>query len=470
MLKKITAIIALVAVSAGAAVFVSSCAKIAGPLSPDLKLNAASDTAGSALLQVSGGSYPTGVTQTARIQFNLPLNPATVNTSNVLFYALSTDGLSETPYTNVSLSYNAAGQEIVINPASGPWQDNTSYRMELTTGLRSVAGAQLDGNYNDIPEGPQFDNFWTEINLGAPTTPYITKDKAVQVFAAWWASNANPTPGSSFAFGSNVGYVSATYSHVTVTVQFTTSGGVPATFALDPNTFSTGTNALHSNVVFTDANDVPITPLSVSVMTTSYPNDTLIMVFNNLQPSSKYKFKLKGGLTGIRSADTGTLCRYYYFDGNGAHGAEASDDTDVAVLMTQTNEAQNIPRVYVSSSSWNGTLRRWEVTFAVPTGIGAIDPATVINNNFLVWNTYSSLPVIPTSLVVDNSTAPAPVVYVYLPLSISPSGPDTYDCYLTVRKEVRSYPDGITLDQNNDGVLLTDDDNYQSGSTSIIGY
>lgn len=165
------------------------------------------------------------------------------------------------------------------------------------------------------------------------------------------------------------------------------------------------------------------------------------------------------------------LSRHYYFDGDGDSIAEQSDDTKPAVLMTQTGEAQNIPGVYVNdlTSYYDSANRRYVVIFRVPSGIGTLDPASVNNSNFLLWNNNSQLPVIPASLVLDNSLAPDPVVYVYVPLVLSPYGAGSYEIFMTVRNAVRS-ADGLSLDQNDDGVLLTDSDNFQFGSTTIDGY
>ncbi|MEW6516326.1 MAG: Ig-like domain-containing protein [candidate division FCPU426 bacterium] len=476
MLKRISGVLALVGLAAGAAVYLSSCAQVSGPLSPEIKRNTAGDTNGSILLTttLSGSVIPSSVSETARVRFNLPLDLATVNTNNIRVYTLSADGLTEALYNNYTLSYVASAQTVVFTPTTGGvWADNTAYRVEIRTSVHSVAGAQLDGNGNNIPESEEFDNYNISLSLGTPAFTYTSKNKAVNVLSAVWASNANP-PGTSFNFGDNVGYISATYSHITITVQFSTTGGVPADFAMDPNTFSTGSNTLHSNVVFTDANNNPITPLSISVFSTAYPDDTLQLVFNNLQPSSKYLFKLKGGLNGIRSTGGAAtrLSNHFYFDGDDDGDAEASDDTEPAVFMTQTGEAQNIPRVYVVSAIYNSTLRRYTVTINVPTGIGILDPAYVNNNYFLLWNASHGIPIVPASISLDNSTAPNPIVYVYVPLKITPWGSGNMDVYLTVRKEVRS-SDGISLDQTppaGDGVLLMDDDNFQSSSTSILGY
>ncbi len=475
MLKKITGIIALVTVAAGAAVYLSSCAKVAGPLSPDIKLNAASDSASSALPQVTTVGYPGSLTQTVRISFDTPLNPATVNASTVQLYALDqTTGTTESPVT-ITLTYSVAAQELTLIPASGTWTNNTDYRIALTTSIQSITGAQLDGNGNGIPESPQFDNYNTETDLGAPAFSYNTKDHAVihTAITPSWATNANPSPGTTFFFGQNNGYISATYSHVTITVQFTCNAPVPADFRMDSSTFYSGPTTLHPNVVFTDPSNNPINPLSVTLQTTVYPDDTLVIVFNNLQPTAKYLFILKGGLNGIRSSDLSTmvLSRHYYFDGDGDSIAEQSDDTKPAVLMTQTGEAQNIPGVYVNdlTSYYDSANRRYVVIFRVPSGIGTLDPASVNNSNFLLWNNNSQLPVIPASLVLDNSLAPDPVVYVYVPLVLSPYGAGSYEIFMTVRNAVRS-ADGLSLDQNDDGVLLTDSDNFQFGSTTIDGY
>lgn len=478
MLKKITGIIALFCLAAGAAVYLSSCAQIAGPLSPDIKLNAASSTAGSELLQVMGSpTMPASLTQTARIRFNLPLDPATVNSSTVQAFLMEPSaGTTESP-ASISISYNAAARELTIAPATGSWTNSSSYRFELTTGLHSIAGAQLDGNANGIAEAPQFDNYHTEliVAFGAPlpTYSYTSKATAVQVEPVFttWETNAN-SGGSTFSFGQNYGYISATYSHVTITVHFTTTAGP---MPMDSSTFYNGPNTLHPNVVFTDANNLPVTPLSVSVVTTTVADDTLVIVFNNLQPSSKYLFKLKGGLNGIRSSNASSILgRNFYFDGGNilpvASIAEQNDDTEPAVFMTQPINPP-LPRVFVSSAVWDNPNRRFDVTFTVPTGISTLDPASITNNNFLLWNNNSQIPIIPTSIVLDNSPLPINLakVYVYLPLVLSPYGAGTYEVFLTVRKEVRS-ADGISLDQNNDGVLMTDDDNFQSGSNSIDGY
>lgn len=480
MLKKITGIIALFCLAAGAAVYLSSCAQIAGPLSPDIKLNAASSTAGSELpeLTMSGSVIPVSVSETARIRFTLPMDPATINTSTIQVYTLGAGGTIESPYTNYTLSYDAASQSVLMTPTTGgAWADNTAYRIELTTGLRSIAGTQLDGNGNGIPEGPEFDNFHLTLNLGTPPFSYFTKNREVRIDFAntTWSSNANPFPGSSFFFGQNYGHISAAYSHVTITVRFTTNAPIPADFALDPTTFYSTPTSLHPNVVFTDGNNNPVNPLSVAVSTNLYPNDTLTLVFNNLQPSAKYLFKLKGGLTGIQSSGDASmrLCRHYYFDGDDDGDAEANDDTEPAVFMTQPINPP-LPRVFVSSAVWDNPNRRFDVTFTVPTGISTLDPASITNNNFLLWNNNSQIPIIPTSIVLDNSPLPINLakVYVYLPLVLSPYGAGTYEVFLTVRKEVKS-ADGISLDQTGmtgDGVLMMDDDNFQSGSTNIDGY
>ncbi|MBN1595877.1 Ig-like domain-containing protein [candidate division FCPU426 bacterium] len=465
--------------------YLNSCAQLSGPLSPDVaNLSAGSQSADRRLPAATVAQVPASLSQTAKVYFyesgstpRMAMNPATLNTGTVLVYSVDDSALSETQYTAITLSYNASNKELTIAPAAGTlWTDNKVYHVVITTGAQSMSGIQLDGNANRIPEGPEFDNFQFEFQLGAPTIPgYTLSTNAVQATASIEANGyANSLPFSSSVYRGNI---PAYYSHVTITVTFgLASGTADPNMAYDINSFYNG-GALHPNVEIIDANGTIITPASTAYSTTGATNDTLQIVLANLPAGAKYKMKLKGGLSGIRSSAAGTLwlARGFYFDGDGDGIAEATDDTKYATFGTATVDNTANPILRVASCTKEGldsprAESRFRVTFSITTGFGTgtLDPATVNNNNFKLINMSASPdePFMPSGLELDNSTPAAPVVFIYVPLVFEQGQSDVNRTVRVVVRDVRT-AEGLPMDQDSNGITGTDADFYSGQFTNI---
>jgi len=460
-----------------AGVLVTSCAKQAGPLSPNIPLLGTGNNLNTDLLQVTDVVAPASVSGTVNVFFNRPVDPASVVAgTTALLYTLDDSGTSETLYTAYTLSWSVDMKILYVSPV-GAWATNKRYRAELTTGVRSAAGTQLDGNYNGIPEGPQFDNAHATYSYGGPIpTAYNPWPNGIYVTNSYYETNAGA---NSFGFGYNYS-VNNYYSYVTLVVQFAMWQGDASDFQMNTNTFFNQATTLNPNVVLIDANGAPVSPVNVTVTSSSGDRmDTLHVTFNPA-PNTKYRFKLLGGASGIRSSDATTLhlLRGFYFTyhdtSNGFPWAQ--DDTDYATFQTVGATGTTVPRVYVTNTANNSTLRRIELTYNVPTGIGTLDPATITPANFMLFSDSYEIYYTPERVEVDNSLAPNPRVYVYIPMSFNADHSNSWDyLYATASKNVRA-GDGTPVDQNGNGVTGEDGNQYYSPtgdnyrSPSYYGY
>lgn len=469
MMKRMITGIALVLAGGTAMFYLASCARQAGPLSPDLSKVGAANPNDTNYPVVSATTAPASLSQTAKIRFNKAMNPATINAGTIRVTTQSDDGMSENSYSNVVISYNALTREIYFTPANGAWDNNQNYQVWLSTGVQSQSGAQLDGNANHIPESSQFDNYFLNFSFGAPVSPgFINGHSRVGIFSVTWGGN---TDSGTINFGDYVSVADATgtYTHVTLTVHFELQPSTPPSFGMDPGTFFSSASALHPNVLVTGLNGASYAVRQVEVTSTAQSNDTLRVVLD-LQPNGRYQFALKGGPAGIRSLGTTLLNNGFFFDGNGNGMAEASDDTRPIILQTANNAGHVAPVVQVSSTLYDSSRRRFAITVSVPTGVGTLDPAYVNSTYIRMFDTDTNQAIPAARIELDNSAAPNPYIYVYVPLRFYQSSSNvSRNVAVYVSKEVRS-SDGFTLDQNADGVLLTNDDNYQSASAPVVSY
>lgn len=341
MKRFISAIVCLGLAAAGT-VYMSSCAAQKGPLSPNTNLlNPASSSTG--LPQVSSISWTSGaaigVSQTVRVQFNLAMNPASFSTSTVKVYTQDTYGVGEATYSNYTVSYNATLRTLFIAPSPDFWADNTWYRVVLTTGITSIAGAQLDGNKNQRAEDQAFDNFmatfatgsapvgtgygniYNSVSGGGPLGPLAISSLVLNYYTVG-AGGTTSTSGAVTVTGNIAGIAAAL--PVTITATFSQR--------LDVNTAWASDTSLAPAFVFTDSNGTPVAPTSVTL--TSGNTAIQAEFMNGLPASTKFQLIIKGGLNGLRSADEDNLIlmRHLYFDGNGPNKypngiAEAADDS-----------------------------------------------------------------------------------------------------------------------------------------------
>jgi len=482
MIKKYLTGTLLLGFCALAAAFATSCARQGGPLSPDLSLLGTGNASNTNLLQVTSAILPTAVSQTAQVVFNKPVDPNTVikNTTIRIYTQDSTGatpGSSETLYNNYALSFSSDKKILFVTPSNGGWSDNQQYHAVLTTGVRSAAGAQLDGNLNNIPESSEFDNVHAVATLGIPTAPgYNPAYNAIRAINRTYATNSGT---SGFNFGSSYD-VNNYYSYVTLTVRFAMSNGNSTDFQMDPGTFFVSATALHSNVSLIDQNGTPVSPVNVTVTSTGHPDsmDTLEIAFNPA-PNTKYKFKLHGGLSGIRSSNASTLrlLRGFYFSGGGRSYAYAQDDTEYTTFQTVRSDGSAVPYVQVTGVDYTGpavNIRFLKVNFNVPGGDGTLAPATINANNFRFYSSATGRYYIPSNVVLDNTTAPNPVVTLYLPLTFDPqraddNGAGYINLQVVVLNTVKA-ADGTYLN-NGDGVTGENDDTYLSpGTYSFYNY
>ncbi len=469
MIKKLLGGLAVVGLCAGAALYLSSCAQQAGPLSPDLGLLNASSTTAEKKLPTATITGPGSVSQTATVQFSIPMNASTINTSNVQVYQQSTDGLSETLIA-YSVGYNAASMQAIITPSGGVWGTDARYHIIAGIGCQSVTGNQLDGNGNNIPESGEFDNEHGVFTFGA--VPANFTNPAAVVIADSVTITANGFAGT-LTPGSYLGSVPAVYSYVTITVNLALVGGTSdPNFLFDSGSYFQDATTLHSNVRITDINGTVLTPVQVVVY--GAQNQSLQIVLS-LQPGTKYLVGLKGGINGIRTPlalGTMAIVKGLRFDGNNNGIAEASDDWKTATIMTANVDNSALPRLTVSGlATYSDTLRRFAITFNITTGVGTgtLDPATVNNSTFVLIDTDDydaggdepNKPIIPTSIELDNSTPSAPVVYVYIPYKFSTDTGDNHRhiVELIVSPNVKT-AEGLPLDTTNDGVNGQPNDAY----------
>ncbi len=480
MMSKLIRSLMVLGMCGAVAAGLGACAKQAGPLSPSINALGAGSTPNSGdTLRYSTLTTPANVSATAQVVFNVPLNPASINASTVLLYTLDASGTTETLFTAYTLSYNALSKMIVITPAGGAWANDQRYHLVLTTGLQSVSGRPLDGNSNGLAESSEFDNLHYAFSLGAPVSLNFSTanlNSSVTYSATITDKNGSyslPFDGTTFR-----GNLNNYYAYVTVTVTFTVNPANPSDFQMDTSTFFTDAVTLHPNVSLTDVTGTVAAPVNVTVTSSVANAYNVLTVVLNPAAATSYKLKLKGGLAGIRSGQASTLRlrRGYYFDGNGSGAAESADDTKDAIFGTGTATGGNNPRVYISGVIANGMtsttgLRRFEITFSVPTGTGTIDPATVNTSTISLFNDTAGMPIVPAAIVLNNATAPNPVVYVYVPMRIVTSGTSggNNTVRLFVSKNIKS-SDGVALDNNSDGIAGTDADNYRTTGSTVTNY
>jgi hypothetical protein len=474
MIKKLLGGLAVVGLCAGAALYLSSCAQQAGPLNPDLGLLNASSTTAARELPTATITGPGSVSQTAVVQFSIPMNAATINTSNVVVYRQSTDGLSEALIT-YTVGYDAAGMRAIITPSGGVWPTDARYHIVVGVGCQSVTGNQLDGNGNSIPESAEFDNRHTLFSFGTPPVN-VTYPGCVQATV-----NVN---GGGLTAGGTMGGIAAAYSYVTVTVNLSLSG--PGTtdpnFAYDSGSYFQDATTLHSNVRITNAGGAVLTPVSVAVSGTQ--NELLTIVLS-LQPASKYYVTLKGGLNGIRTplaAANMSIIKGLRFDGDYDNVAEASDDWKTATIMTANVDNSALPGFTVNAVTYDAGLRRVTVQFDIPVGIGTgtLNVSTVNNSSILLIDENDTdvggdeldKPIIPMAIQLDNfdttpGTPPSnPEVFIYIPEKFSQDSGDNHDH--TVRVIVTPAvltAEGLAMDNSGDGVLGMPDDTYSTTVT-----
>jgi hypothetical protein len=484
-------------------VYMSACAAQKGPLSPSTSL-VSPTSASTGLPQVSSVSFTSGATisvsQTARVVFNLAMNPASFNTGTVQIYTQSTDGFSEAAYTGYTVSYDATIRTLFIAPSPAYWSDNTVYRIVLTTGITSITGAQLDGNLNSKAEAAAFDNFITSFKTGVPTAPAYGNINSL-------VSGGGPlAPISATTLVINYYTVAADgqTSQATATLTGNLSGiaaSLPVTITasfdhrLDVATAWASATALAPAFTFATSAGTAVAPTSVTLTS---GNMAIQMEFmSGLAASTKFQIGIKGGLTGLRSANESNLnlLRYCYFDGDGDGKAEATDDTEPLYLTTNGGSFSTVittpPYINlagdiaytsgVTNPSGNGpTSGYWTIAFTTPSGNGKMDASTLNAANIQILGSTSSgnfglsqvfSVVTPKDIVYDVATNK---VYVYMPdkfWSTQGNGTNGYLYFkVLINHNVRS-SDGLYFDGNGDGVSsqdFNDDKFYGNGSTNSV--
>lgn len=485
MIKKLLGGLAVVGLCAGAALYLSSCAQQAGPLNPSLDLLNASSTRGD--LPEATITAPASVSQTAIVTFNLPMNPATINTSTIQVYQQAADGLSENLLAGYTVAYNPGPQQAVITPAGGVWPTDARYHIVATTSCRSIGGDQLDGNGNEIPEDPTFDNEHEVFFFGTAPANYTNPAGYVRTYFGLTITAGGAT--GHITPGGYVGGLQAVYNYVTITVGFNTSliGTSDPNFAIDQSSIFQDATTLNPNISITDANGTRLTPVNVTLSGTQ--NELLTIVLA-LQPASKYYFSLKGGYSGIRtsSAANAAVAKGLLFDGDFDNRVEAFDDWETATIMTANVDNSAMPAFTVSGVSYNSTTRKVAVLFNIPNGIGTgtLNASTVNNTSVLlididdndVADDQADKPITAGSIQLDNydtviSGAPEPSnpqVNLYVPLKFSADSGDghTHTVRVVVTTAVRT-AEGLAMDNNGDGVSGTLADVY-STTVNIVNY
>lgn len=470
MRKLIVSLITLGLLGSGM-VYLTSCAKQAGPLSPSVNMLGVSNADNHRLPQVTSWNNPSGVSGTAQVIFNIPMDAASfVKGSTVAIFTPDNDqATTESQYTAYSLAYNATSKTLYIIPDNNQWTDNKYYRLVLTTGIRSALGTQFDGNANNIAEDNAFDQKMYQFWIGSPTgVGYVLGD--LTITGATMDQGAGPASIMSGYYFGDINY----YNYVTFTVTFSSNMDSPGeTYPLWG-----GGNVLPSWVSFRDANGAALTPVYVGMTTTAAGryNDAIQVAFN-FQPNTKYLMRLYSGLNGPRSTGNPTFPlergRYLDLDGGGAEQNEFMRDMAFQTMQSVGPLAQ----VYVDDITTEGLnnttppgVRRFVVAYVVPTGIGQLDPATVNTSNFKVF--YNSQEVLLNGIELDQTTNPgAPVVYLYLPLHFVNASTGYKTVRVWVSRNVQS-SDGIKVDQNGDGVTgtLADDYSAEFSGTSVYNY
>ncbi len=472
-MKRLVSQLTVLMVLGAAAGMVASCAKQSGPLSPSIPYLTAANPANGSLPTVTTGApsiWPTAVSQTAQVYFSMPMDPASlVAGGTVSVYTMNDDGKSETQYPNFTASYNTSNKCLTLTPTGGAWANNKAYHFVFTTGCLSVNGKPLDGNYNKVQESAEFDTMHMFATIGTPLSPgYGLSDWNNGIQVVGYTVSTIPQGGMSpHPVTGYLGDVNPDAYGVTITVAFSPNAFPSPDFQMDTTTFFTSDTVLHPNISVVDAaTNAPVAPVYVTVPASAGTAYNMLSARFTPAAGTKLKLKIRGGINGVRSSNAATLnlMRGLYFSGSGNGRPQATDDSKEVTIQLRPTTGQ-VPYVLVTGSAYESATRRIVVTFNVPTGNGTLDAATINSSTFhlidMSTNPYTSFA--SAGIVVDNSSAPNPKVYVYIPTKfyVNTATSANRDVRLIVTKDVKS-SDGFALDQNNDQVLGTEFDNYDS--------
>ncbi|MCD4812970.1 Ig-like domain-containing protein [bacterium] len=430
-----------------------SCAVQQSPLSPSTTLIGQSNSTSTQKPIVDESSVPSSaaLTNPAVYYFEnqvtsarMAMDASTINSSNIQVYYKTSD-TEETQVTGLGISYNAALKQVQITP-SGGWTDNTRYRVLFTTGIRTAAGAPLDGNGNGIAESGTFDNKNMAISIGAPV-------EIIYTFIAITAGAAldDDDPVLKYLTSTNLNSVQAgSYIHVTLTVTFSED--------VDQSTIFVNTTTLHNNFgIVNNATNAAVSPVSVTMI----DNQTIEGVFI-LAANAQYKLTIMGGTSGVRSAvgSTYNLLRGRLYGGEDTV-IEAADKVTRYISTVQAGGGlTNVPPT--ASASYSSTPRYWTVSFS-----DTMDQTTLTTANFQLEATYTT-PIpdetynvgIKAIEIVNDTT-----VRLYVPDSFYPNG-DNVSMRVIVNRNVKS-TDGIKLDGDGDGIGGGTEDDYRSGTSTV---
>ncbi len=429
--------------------YLISCAKLQSPVSPDTSLIGVGNSQAASMPQASIVDSTLLTTQTLYIDFDMAMDPASFNSSTVQVYQMSdTVNTTETQYTGISISYDPTLNRLKVGSTAGSgWDDNRYYRLHLTTGIKSAAGQQLDGNENEIPESSAFDNYNLQFWVGAPVTgPYA--QNPINIASASIVGGGV----TKFLTSGNVGNVSVAYGYVTITVQFN--------YDADESTIYVDASTLHNNLsLVNDVSGSPVSPVQVTLTSPS----SIEGVFQ-LAGNMRYKLTARGGASGIRSSQDATqpLLRGRYFGGEDMV-AEAADDV-IRYIYTMTDGGVSTAPPSVNSVVYNPPSRRFTIYFTIPSGSGQMSAASLTTANLKLIGKYDSetYNIQPKQIVIALDLAS---VEIYVPDSFYPAT-GTYTPNVQVQVKVSRNvmsSDGYYLDSDGDGVGGQEYDDYLSG-------
>ncbi|MCK5219243.1 hypothetical protein KAR10_06970 [bacterium] len=465
MKKNIFTTTLLLGVFCAGAVFISSCAKQQGPLSPDTSLIGIENSNATSMPKVIGSNITGGGTlepaQELWIDFDMDMDAASFSSSTVKIYYMLLRGsapdeyVDETEYVNVGISYNSDCKRLILKPVSGTWSNNTAFRVLLTNGVKNRNGRALDGNANNIAEVNAFDRYTKAFNVGIPSEPGFIYAMAPFDISAITV-NAGGTTGVAYDLTGTMytDNVPAHYRYITITVQF--AGRVDE---VSGQTCGDG-------LLMDDTNNIQVTPIRVERFSNS------LTANYSLVDENVYKVILSGGINGLRSgylhAHLNVPVRGRYFDGNNNGIAEASDDL-VRYFTTRSGISDMITPPTVSSVTYREDLRRWRVVFAVPTlisGNDRMDAATLTVNNLQMRATYNleSYNIQPKNIEFDGSKT----VDVFVPDAFYPSLDYASPAvHMVISRNVKSV-EGLYLDGSGDAVGGQSNDDFISSPDKNI--
>lgn len=430
----------------------ASCAMQQAPLSPSTDLIGPSNSQTKAMPILDTFTVPTGLSAPVKFTFKIgsataEMDASTINTGTIqVFY--KTSDTAEAQFTNVSVSYNATLRQGTITPTSG-WTDNTEYRVLFTTGIKSAAGAALDGNGNGIAEGATFDNVNRRFAVGVTIGISNYETSALGVSSA----NVDYETGSTTINSGNASNIPVTYGYVTITVTFDDDIDV-ARLVSGNALVATGGRVTNAT---TGANMTP-----VSVQMTS---NAILEAVYDFAANTTYKLELLGGINGIRSSveASAPLLKGRLFGGDDSSTVAEADDRSVRYISTALSSGLSAAIPSVSSATYSGgTNRYWTVNFNED-----MDATTMVAANFSLKAVYTSPN--PDEIYSVGIKAVEIInpqrVKIYVPDSFYPNGPDV-TMYLYVSRHVKS-TDGIKLDTSGDGIGGMEDDDYESSGQGV---